>query len=539
MDSGKELVIMAYRPPYRNGPLPIPGLQPPGSLLAKFDWKRLDNQSSVNTLHEHSLQRITHLGDGNCTFASIAMAVYGSEDAHPRVRVEICDFLEQVVCANYAHMHYQHQDALGFAFESLQQYLTPAEFRTLTTTYLQRMRTNRVNGGEVELACAAHLYRLQFIVFKKDNNVVSVLDADGRRVRRQVGWEQTALVPAIHNVLEHAVPLQFATLDAVPGVCAQVEPIMLLNEFSRSRIANEDPAGHYTLLKYTPTAAPPVPGRAAMGAGPAVAAAATPAGTAGNMVFGNNRELMENRRERDEQFAMLSALSAQMPSDSVRQRIMECTISLSRSEEAIAHCERLSSEHHSVARQWSHDRNNGAAGFLQPSARANTLANAAAGRVTTANARGTAAAAANAAALANAAAAAAETAAAAPAAIASAAQSNAILRADIARRTHSLQKLEEASPQRAEQIILSHVKCLRQRLHLCQQLTSIQINVLENVDSPEQQEAVRVLLAKIVVNDNAIIVHENQPANDAAQLAALRRSLAVKEAELRARQTAR
>ena len=107
---------MAYRAPYRNGPLPTPGLQPPASLLAKFDWKCLDNQSSVNTLREHSLQKITSLSDGNCTFASIAMAVYGSEGHHRRVRTEICDFLQNVVCVNYADMSIEDQHLLGHAF---------------------------------------------------------------------------------------------------------------------------------------------------------------------------------------------------------------------------------------------------------------------------------------------------------------------------------------------------------------------------------------------------------------------------------------
>jgi hypothetical protein len=511
---------MAYRAPYRTCPLALADLGPPTSLTLIFDYTDTENQRCIITPAEHSLRIITRLKDGNCTLASIAKAVYGDESYHPRVRKEICDFFLNVVSASYANMSFEHQLLLCLAFDALD-WQAVHEFHALIRTYVRNMCVNAVNAGRNELACAAHLYRLQIIILQQNNGTTPPTPTP------------TTLYTVTDNVFQHAVPVQYETTSSVPGCCARAEPIMLLFEFRRSPEANTDPGGHYSLLKFTPNPAIRVPGRGAMGAAagrpaaPAVVAAAKPAGSA---VVGNNGRLLQNRREKHKQLALIAAIMAQTPhggtrSASLQQQLDACRAILSRAQEVIHECERISEVHDSTARQWSQGRRNADAGSFQPSTHdADARADAAAARAAAASARGTGVAVAAAAR-------------AARVATASAAESIAVLTADIDRRNTQIQQTVAGSAARAQDITRSHIMCLNQRTVLWQQLATIEIRMLQNGNTSVSQDEMRVLQDRITVNDDAIIAHQNMPATDIRRLAEMRARVRTQETTLRALQS--
>ena len=87
---------------------------------------------------------ITMAGDGNCLFRALSHQLHGDYgERHSDVRKEICDYLEA------------HKDEFSMALLLNDEDKDVCNFEK----YVKEMRTNRVWGGNVEIACAARLYR--------------------------------------------------------------------------------------------------------------------------------------------------------------------------------------------------------------------------------------------------------------------------------------------------------------------------------------------------------------------------------------------
>ena len=358
---------------YRTVSLVTTDLTPPMSLDAKLDYRSTNSNGCKDSIAVHNLTKISKMGRGDCFFASIALAVYGSEQKHGQVRQEICDFMQHHLMTAFANS----PDSLSLCYDiGLFENITAERFRRKMMQNLHTLRQpGQTNSGQMEVSVAAHVYRLNTVVFnrndsrieKKDTNGNPILsreghqqyerDESGRFIRR--GWEAMALTQPDMKILgPHANP---------PSIQVAIsQPIMLLYEYSKGIVLQvgqkeeedvEYDKGHYSLLKYMPNSNPRGTGGAAGGvAGGAaggvreVAAKCIPRQSAAYAVVGDSAMLARHHKEHDEQYALLVKLldkssggSVSAPVDVMEMsvNIQECTLRLQAAKLAIQACKEV------------------------------------------------------------------------------------------------------------------------------------------------------------------------------------------------------
>jgi hypothetical protein len=104
-------------------------------------------QRLERALLQRQILRVEILGDGNCLFRAIALFVYGSPDAHGRVRHELMNHLEA------------HAESLHTGFDALG--ATAAE-------YIARTRCDAQWGGYLEMVVAEEVYNRAIFYFDED-----------------------------------------------------------------------------------------------------------------------------------------------------------------------------------------------------------------------------------------------------------------------------------------------------------------------------------------------------------------------------------
>jgi hypothetical protein len=114
------------------------------------DYRREHNemiQRLERTLLQRQTLRVEILGDGNCLFRAIALFVYGSPDAHRRVRHELMNHLEA------------HAESLRTGFDAL---------GTTAEEYIARTRCDAQWGGYLEMVAAEEVYNRAIFYFDED-----------------------------------------------------------------------------------------------------------------------------------------------------------------------------------------------------------------------------------------------------------------------------------------------------------------------------------------------------------------------------------
>lgn len=98
------------------------------------DDRRLEAQ-----LKKMGLYAANTLGDGNCLFRALADQLYGSPDAHARIRAEVCTYLAQHEARYKAFVDTDEEESWE--------------------THLQQMAKHGTYGGHLELSAFANLHR--------------------------------------------------------------------------------------------------------------------------------------------------------------------------------------------------------------------------------------------------------------------------------------------------------------------------------------------------------------------------------------------
>jgi len=339
------------------------------SLEAKLDYRSTNSNGCEDSIAEHNLEKISKMGRGNCFFASIALAVYGTEQKHGQVRQEICDFMQHCLIPAFANS----PDQTSLCYDiGLFANNTAEGFRRKMMQNLHTLRQyGQTNSGQMEVSVAAHMYRLNIVMFNKNFSRIKKKDTQGNPILSReghqqyecdqsgcflrIGWQGISLTqPDMKSLGSHANP------PSIPVAVSQ--PIMLLFEYSSGKVLQvgqeedkhvEYDRGHYSLLKYMPNCNPRGTGGAAGGAASGVrevTAKCIPRQSAPYAVVGDSAMLAKHHKEHDEQYALLVKLldkssggSVLRPVDAMKMsaEIQNCTLRLQAAKLAIQTCKEV------------------------------------------------------------------------------------------------------------------------------------------------------------------------------------------------------
>jgi len=141
-----------------TAPVSILGLQDSSSTGRAFQSRQNEGRK------KHKLEAASTNADGNCQFACIAKVVYGDEALHPRVRSEICDYLEAEVGSSR---------------------LQESQFVSVngnvgSKAWLEEMRTQHTYGDEQCLVAAAAIYKMsEFVLDTQPNHTTLIFGLSG------------------------------------------------------------------------------------------------------------------------------------------------------------------------------------------------------------------------------------------------------------------------------------------------------------------------------------------------------------------------
>ncbi|KAG9292306.1 hypothetical protein G9A89_009118 [Geosiphon pyriformis] len=119
-----------------------------GRRTRRKDWTADDyennRQQLILQLKQHGLYCKDIVGDGNCLFRSLSDQYYGNPKQHPKIRLEVCEYLE----AHRDHFQYFVEDDVPF------------------DDHIVLMKQQGTYGGNMELVGFAQLHRVDIKVYQ-------------------------------------------------------------------------------------------------------------------------------------------------------------------------------------------------------------------------------------------------------------------------------------------------------------------------------------------------------------------------------------
>jgi len=212
---------------YRVNPLTTTfNISPPPPLLLQ----RIANQKTRwdnDTFNPETLNlaAITKRDSGECFFACIAMALYGTEDEHKIVRQGVCNFIETEIVPNYYTLSYSDKLRLMLLFNEVSDVpYPPVDFQKIADNYLHIMRGNRTCGTGLELMVASYMFRLEIILLNKTTHFS--VDGTSHVKYNKPTMEMNGANIRIPGLIDDGIG-SVSTEDAA-GLAAAQQPIVMM-----------------------------------------------------------------------------------------------------------------------------------------------------------------------------------------------------------------------------------------------------------------------------------------------------------------------
>jgi len=256
----------AYSVPYRVESLQTNlGITPVDpALVALWNRSPIDDVPGDFDLDKLNLESITKKDSGECLFACIAMAVYGTEDRHSQVRTAVCDFIQHMIIPNYHSLSNVDKVSLMMKFNMYaEEPCSISRFQKTADKYISNMRKKNVCGQELELSVACYIFRIKIMLLKK-NTVLRSKKSKSVTYSRHFslnGYDLTiegmqldgigSLPTATPNKAAkiESVVMMFCEIKMVPDGKAEAGPALHHTQEQAAILAKEDQrVGHYELM---------------------------------------------------------------------------------------------------------------------------------------------------------------------------------------------------------------------------------------------------------------------------------------------------
>ena len=108
---------------------------PPRNLLQRIARQAIERDNDNFNPDTLNLAAITKRDSGECLFACIAMALYGTEDEHAKVRLDVCNFIESEIVPHYYTLSDSDKLRLMLFFDKVSDIaLQPTDFQKVGAT---------------------------------------------------------------------------------------------------------------------------------------------------------------------------------------------------------------------------------------------------------------------------------------------------------------------------------------------------------------------------------------------------------------------
>ena len=218
-----------------------------------------------------NLVSITKKDCGECLFACIAMAVYGTENKDNLVRNMVCDFIEHKIIPNYHTLSTEHKVTLMLHFSWIthhdhdkgidKPYDLPT-FNAEAAKYINRMRNEKTCGHDLELSVACYIFRMEIMIIqkytisrnRKTKTTYSRLDFRKGHDLTIVGMEDDGVGSLMRATPNKAAKIQsvvmvFSIYEVIPNDDAEAGPALSSVQKQALLLAKECArVGHYQLM---------------------------------------------------------------------------------------------------------------------------------------------------------------------------------------------------------------------------------------------------------------------------------------------------
>ena len=217
---------------YRVNPLTTSVLisPPPLVLLQRIARHTIEWDNDTFNPDTLNLAAITKRDSGECLFACIAMALYGTEDEHAKVRSDVCNFIDCEIVSNYYTLSESDKLRLMLFFDKVSEVaLPPTEFQKVADSYMKKMRLRKTCGTHLEFAVASYMFRLRVILLNKNTHILT----DGTSIvtygKPTLEMEGASIV--IPGLMDDGIG-NVATQDAAGRAAAQQCIVLMLLKYT-------------------------------------------------------------------------------------------------------------------------------------------------------------------------------------------------------------------------------------------------------------------------------------------------------------------